>query len=110
MVYIREAHPSDGWQVAANERQGVVFSQPTSWEDRVKVVDKMCDALEISLPAIVDKLDDKVNQAYSAWPDRLYLVGKDGKIAYKGEQGPFGFKPAGLEKAIQEEVAKNAKK
>jgi len=24
-------------------------------------------------------------------PDRLYLVGRDGRIAYRGAPGPFGF-------------------
>jgi type I thyroxine 5'-deiodinase len=46
-------------------------------------------------------LDDTVNKAYSGWPDRLYLVGKDGQVAYKGGPGPSGFKPLELELAIQ---------
>jgi hypothetical protein len=58
------------------------------------------------MPAVVDKLDDAVNQAYGGWPDRLYLVGKDGKIAYAGGQGPFLFKPDELEAAIEAELAK----
>jgi len=43
---------------------------------------------------------------YGAWPDRLYLVGKDGKIAMAGGRGPFDFKPDKLEKAIQKELEK----
>ena len=30
--------------------------------------------------------------AYAAWPDRLYVVGVDGKIAYQGGPGPGGFR------------------
>ena len=41
-----------------------------------------------------------------ALPDRLYLVGKDGKITYAGGRGPRGFKPDELEDAIREELAK----
>lgn len=44
------------------------------------------------MPFVVDALDNKVGEAYAAWPDRLYIVGKDGKIAYKGAPGPAGFK------------------
>lgn len=44
------------------------------------------------MPTLIDKEDNKVNQAYAAWPDRLYVVGKDGRIAYQGAQGPKGFK------------------
>ena len=47
-------------------------------------------------------MEDSVNQAYGGWPDRLYLVGVDGKIAYKGGRGPFGFEPDELEEAIEE--------
>jgi type I thyroxine 5'-deiodinase len=39
-------------------------------------------------------MDDKVEKTYAAWPDRLYIVDKKGKIAYKGGKGPGGFKPA----------------
>jgi len=58
------------------------------------------------MPAIVDKLDNRVNRAYGAQPDRLYLVGKDGKIAYAGDKGPRGFAPGELEDAIVAELAK----
>ncbi len=58
------------------------------------------------IPAVGDRVDDEVNQAYAAWPDRLYLVGKDGRIVYAGGQGPFGFSPEELERAIAREVAR----
>lgn len=60
------------------------------------------------LPALVDGIDDAVNRAYAAQPDRLFLVGRDGKIAYTGGRGPGGFKPAELEDAIREELGKKA--
>lgn len=58
------------------------------------------------MPALIDKIDDKVGQAYGGWPDRLYLVGKDGKIAYAGRRGPAGFAPEEWEKAIVAELQK----
>ena len=64
------------------------------------------DDLGIPIPAIVDRLDDRVNKAYGAHPDRLYLVGKDGKIAYAGPPGPRGFDPDELEEAIRKELKK----
>lgn len=57
------------------------------------------------IPAVLDRIDDKVGAAYSGHPDRLYLVGKDGKIAYAGARGPFGFSPGELEMAIIEELS-----
>lgn len=101
MVYIREAHPVDGWQVSANRREKILVLQPDSFDARAEVCQEMCTKLELTIPAVIDTLDDTVNKAYSAWPDRLYLVGADGKVAYKGGPGPAGFKPLELELAIQ---------
>ena len=104
MVYIREAHPTDGRQVGVNEREAILIKQPTTFEERLAVAKEMCTKLDISIPGVIDGMDNKVNEAYSAWPDRLYLVGKDGKIAYKGGPGPRGFKPNELEDAIKNEL------
>ncbi|HXA49297.1 MAG TPA: deiodinase-related protein, partial [Candidatus Acidoferrum sp.] len=38
---------------------------------------------------------------YTGWPDRLLLIGKDGRVVYRSEPGPFGFHPAELEQAIR---------
>jgi hypothetical protein len=56
------------------------------------------------IPALVDDMDNTASSAYSAWPDRLYLIGKDGKVAYHGGRGPFGFLPDELEQAIDAEL------
>jgi len=36
-------------------------------------------------------MDNDAEEKYISWPDRLYIVGSDGKIAYKGGLGPFYF-------------------
>ena len=107
VVYIREAHPTDGWQVAQNTREQILFVQPKSFDARQQVAKQMCSVLKLSLPTVIDNLDDKVNQAYAAAPDRLYLVGRDGKIAFKGKPGPFGFRPRDLEAAIKSSLAQS---
>lgn len=56
------------------------------------------------LPALVDDMQDTANKADGAWPDCLYLIGKNGKLAYKGGPGPWGFKPSDLESAIRVEL------
>jgi hypothetical protein len=105
IVYIREAHPTDGRQIGSNSREKILVKQPTTFEQRVDVAEQMCSKLDISIPTLIDGLDNAVGNAYSGMPDRLYLVGRNGKIAYKGDRGPFGFRPAELEEAIGKETA-----
>ncbi len=60
------------------------------------------EALKYGMPTLVDEMDDEVNEAYAAWPTRLYLIGLDGRIAYHGGLGPFDFYPSKLGAAIEE--------
>ncbi len=100
VVYLREAHTEDGRQSKANTQEGLVFLQPKDYEDRVELAQEMCSKLELSMPCLIDGMDNRVGQAYAAMPDRLYLIGFDGTVAFKGEKGPSGFKPAQLEKFL----------
>ena len=99
-VYVREAHPSDGWRMASNDKAEIVFAQPRTFEERNDVAAKCCTALKMTIPLLVDTLDDAVGHAYSGMPDRLYLIDRSGRVAYKGGRGPFGFKPDELDQAI----------
>jgi len=99
-IYVREAHPIDGWRMQSNDKAGVAFVQPKTFEERTKVATQCCEKLKITMPLLVDDLDDRVGHLYSGMPDRLYLIDRSGKIVYKGGRGPFGFKPGELEQAI----------
>jgi type I thyroxine 5'-deiodinase len=101
LVYIREAHPTDGWQVQANLRDQVLLESAKSFEHKEENASACVRKLDIRFPTLIDNLDNKVELAYSAWPDRLYLIGKDGKIVYKSAPGPAGFRPSELESAIE---------
>jgi hypothetical protein len=59
------------------------------------------------MPMVVDGVDNAVASAYGGWPDRLYLVGRDGRIAFQGGEGPFGFKADELERAIERELSQS---
>ena len=101
VVYIGEAHPSDAWQLPSNIRDKVVYRSPTDVASRTELAEVCVVRLGIKLPAIVDHFDDSTEIAYSGWPDRLYLIDRDGRVAYKSTPGPFGFKPAELEAALR---------
>jgi hypothetical protein len=99
MVYVREAHPTDGWSMESNDRAGVSLAQPRTYEERVAVAQRCGKSLSLGFPMLVDTIDDAVGARYSGMPSRLYLIGA-GKVAYKSGRGPFGFKPAELEQSL----------
>jgi hypothetical protein len=105
LVYIREAHPEDGWVLSANRDEHVALADPASAEERTAAGEACVTRFAIRIPTLVDGLDDAVARAYGGWPDRLYLVGRDGRIAFQGEEGPFGFRPELLEAAVEAELA-----
>ncbi len=88
-----------------DENQPIV-EEPTTLTERRDVAKQCCEGMQLgNMPILVDGIDNAVGKAYRAMPDRLYLVGKDGNIAYRGGRGPFLFLPEELDKAIQEELA-----
>ena len=104
VVYIREAHPEEGWVIQMNRDQDIAIHDPTADEERNEVAATCAVRLQIRMPVVVDKLDDEIARAYGALPDRLYLIGKGGHVAFRGEPGPFGFQPETLESAIEKEL------
>jgi thiol-disulfide isomerase/thioredoxin len=100
MVYVREAHPTDGWRMESNDRVGAITAQPKSYEERADVAQKCGQLFKIGFPMLVDTIDDTVGTRYSGMPGRLYLIDRDGKVAFKSGRGPYLFKPAELEQSL----------
>jgi hypothetical protein len=100
VVYIQEAHPSDGWQTETNRQEGVIYKQPSTMDERVDIANACALRFEISIPTLVDGIANGVEEAYAALPDRLYLVDGEGSIVYRSERGPRGFNPDEFEDAI----------
>jgi Iodothyronine deiodinase len=96
---VREAHPVDGWSMGKDPLTKDIF-QPKNLADRNKVARTCCTALNITMPMVVDDMNDRIGHAYSGMPDRLYVIDAEGRIAYKGGRGPFGFRPAEMEQAL----------
>ena len=117
-IYIREAHPIDGWwfgrglpglffKITRNKAATDIFD-PKTIEERRSVAGECESVLQYGIKTLVDEMDDAVNKAYAAWPTRLYLVGLDGVVVYGSGLGPFDFKPAKLENAIEQYLAQMA--
>jgi hypothetical protein len=70
-IYVREPHPGES------------FHEHKSWEDKLDYA-RRCRAEDgIQNPLLVDGLDGAVHQLYGVLPNMVYIVDKQGKIAYK---------------------------
>jgi hypothetical protein len=95
-IYIKEAHPID----SARPNKRIKIEQPKTFERRLEVAAQCCKELELTLPVLVDDMEDSAAKAYGAMPDRLFILGADGKIAYRGDRGPRGFKVDEMEQQL----------
>jgi type I thyroxine 5'-deiodinase len=91
----------------SNVREGVLFRSPKDEAERTAVAGACVRKLGIKFPALIDGFDNRVESAYTGWPDRLYLIGKGGRILYKSKPGTFGFHPQDLAQAIRDSIATN---
>ena len=92
-VYVREAHPTDEWQMKSNVKDDVCYAQPKTLEQRVVIANDFIKRFKFPLPFGIDDMSNGADNAYSAWPERIYIVDEGGRIAYRGGMGPFNYKP-----------------
>ena len=92
-VYVAEAHATDGWQMESNVEEDVLVANHATIEERFAAARAGVDPLGLTMPVLVDALDDTVSEAFAAWPERIYVVDAHGRIAHAGGPGPFEFDP-----------------
>ena len=80
----------------------MLFASPQSSDERAATAETCVVKLAIKMPALVDGIDNRIERAYTGWPDRLYVIGTDGRIRYKSAPGPFGFSTATLEQSLEQ--------
>ncbi len=107
IVYIREAHADDEFPSDVNEELGIVYQQPTTCDERCGIAATMHDTLNVSIPIVVDDVDNLVEQSYRAWPHRLCLVDVDGRISYSSRDLD-DFLAADLKSAIDSTLVRTA--
>ncbi len=88
-----------------NTKDKFVFKQPQSFEQRARLARILPERLNYRIPLAVDPIDDRAGKAFAAWPERIYIVGAGGRVVYKAEPGPFGFKPAEAEMSLKRLLA-----
>ena len=104
-IYIREAHPTDGWQVPENLEEHILYEEPKTDAARTGIAAACRTAMDLRLPMLIDWVGNDVEEKYIATPIRLFVVDRDGRIAYTGDAGPFGFDPESWERAIEAQIA-----
>ena len=105
-IYTREAHASDSsWP-----SRSVKIEQHKTFEDRKKAASSCTEGTKLAIPLLVDDMKNTVTDAYSGFPDRLFILSPDGTIAYRGEKGPRGFDVTEMKTALEKLLAAAEKK
>jgi Iodothyronine deiodinase len=100
-VYIAEAHATDEWQLEANEKERVLVAQHATLGERFAAAREGAERLGLTLPVLVDGMDNAVSEAFAAWPERIFIAGPDGRIAFAGGPGPWEFDPGAATAALE---------
>jgi type I thyroxine 5'-deiodinase len=88
--------------VSSNVKDGVLFDSPDTAEERLDIANTCVVRLAVKIPALLDGIDNRTERAYTGWPDRLYIIGTDGRVRYKSAAGPFGFSTKDLETSLKD--------
>jgi len=89
----------------SNREAGIVIDQPRSLAERREAAAILVDRFGYDLPLAIDPMEGPAETAYSAWPERLFVVGKGGTLVYRGGLGPFEFDPDEMERALADHLA-----
>lgn len=92
LVYIDEAHPSDGWVAPPTGSCSFSVRKHQNLEERLWAARKLLE--EFSLPPqcqlVADCMDNNANVAYGVSNERVCIVQRK-KITYLGGKGPFFY-------------------
>jgi len=85
-VYITEAHAKDEWP--AGKRSSC--TQPTTNQERTDLAKALFDSRKLSIPMLVDPIENGFEKAFAAWPIRFYIV-HGGKVLFKSQPDGIGY-------------------
>ena len=75
------------------DKDNVCYAQPKTLAQRVAIANDFTRRFKYSVPFGIDEMTNAANDAYAAWPERLYILDEQGRIVYKGGNGPFKYNP-----------------
>jgi len=100
LVYIREAHGAGSWTSTINLREGIELPDPATFEQKCEYAASCIRKLKIPFVVAVDGLDNSTERAYAGWPSRVYLLDKQGRVAFNSPLDEFSFEAAALDSAL----------
>jgi tetratricopeptide (TPR) repeat protein len=101
LIYIREAHAEDQWQSTINDRDGVALGPARSLTEKREHADLCLRKLDLPWPSVVDGMEGAAESAYQAWPSRVYIVDREGRVTNSSRLGELDFRPAEFEAALR---------
>jgi len=105
LVYIREAHAAENWQSTRNEREGIALDPAKTMGEKEGHAAMCTLKLHLQFPALVDKMDGRVEAAYAAWPSRAFVIGTDGRILYSTRLTELDFRSEDMESVLRAAIA-----
>lgn len=87
LVYIEEAHATDGWGFLSNPHQ---IKRHRNLEERIDAAKFLMTLVDIPCEVVVDEISNRACKEYGALPDRLYIVQRN-IIVYQGKFGPTHY-------------------
>lgn len=85
LVYIDEAHPTDGWVMPGNPFE---VARARSIADRRAAATEFRDRLGVAMPIALESMDLQAERIFGAFPNRLVIADADGKVVAIGPAGP----------------------
>jgi len=89
-IYVSEAHPREEW---ALDETSACVRQPKTLDERNEVAQRFAANCPCKVNVFLDGMDNTLNKAYGAEPERLFVVDGNGNLAYCGGPGPFQYDP-----------------
>lgn len=103
VIYTKEPHAKDQWEVDRNKDNGVEIAQAQTMADRNAAAKQLQQSLKLTVPVVVDTIDNATASAYGAESDTAYLINRDGTVAFRQKW----FDPYGMRRAIESTLAES---
>ena len=89
LVYISEAHAEDDkWPVPYAKELGI--KEHKTYVQRCSVANRLTADKKMTIPCLVDNIENEVANIYKAWPDRVFVIRKDGRLGVAARRGVRG--------------------